>query len=307
MGRHVPKQSGMRVILRSTLFGKNKPMISQMNRRQMLCGAVVGTLGLAVAAHGAVGQSYAPTRFSVLVRGRGRDVILIPGLTAGRDVWNDIVMTLPGYRYHLVQIAGFAGEPSRGNVRAPMIAGIVDQLSRYISAARLVAPAIIGHSMGGTIGLMLAVRHPAQVGRLMVVDMLPQPSGLFGSTPDRAASTANMLRNLTETPGGRGLAAGLMEFFGGGGQQSDPDVVSRAIQEMATVDLAPDLPRIRAPMTIVYATPDARQRAIVDRRYAAAYRAAPGARLVRVDNSGHMIMYDQPARLRTEVAAFMTR
>ena len=59
--------------------------------------------------------AFNPTRFSVVVKGSGPDVILIPGLTASRSVWEGTVAAVPGYRYHLVQVAGFAGEPVRGN------------------------------------------------------------------------------------------------------------------------------------------------------------------------------------------------
>ena len=277
-----------------------------MNRRALLGAGLAAAMWAACPARAAVGGRFVPSRFSVVVRGSGRDVIMIPGLTAGRDIWNDVVAALPGYRYHLVQVAGFAGEPARGNARGPIIAGVAEELSRYIAASRLTAPAIVGHSMGGTIGMMLAARHPDQLGRLMVVDMLPQPSGLFGSTPDGAAATATLLRNLASTPGGRSFAASVMDFLGDG-RQSDPNVVSRVVQELATIDLTADLRRMRAPVTVVYASPDRREQAVIDHRFAAAYGASSGIRRVRVDNSGHMIMVDQPARFRAALTAFLKR
>jgi pimeloyl-ACP methyl ester carboxylesterase len=276
-----------------------------INRRGFVTGVVAaGALG-ALPASLRAAPTFAPSRFSVVVRGSGRDVILIPGLTAGRDIWNGLVAALPGYRYHLVQVAGFAGEAARGNVRGPILSGIAEELSRYIAVNRLAAPALVGHSMGGTIAMMLAARHPRQVGRLMVVDMLPQPSGLFGSSPDQASSMANMVRNLSGTPGGRSLVASLMGMFGDS-RQSDPDVTSRAVGELADLDLGPELPRIVAPMTVVYASPDPQQRTITDRRFAAAYRSRPGTKLVRIDGSGHMIMFDQPARFGAQVRSFLS-
>ena len=277
-----------------------------MNRRCLLICALAAGATVALPSTLRAAPAWAPSRFSVLVRGRGRDVILIPGLTAGRDVWNDVVAALPGYRYHLIQVAGFAGDPPRGNARGPILSGIAEELSRYIAANRLAAPALVGHSMGGAIAMMLAARHPRQVGRLMVVDMLPQPSGLFGSSPDRGRSMANMLRTLSASPGGRGLVVSLMDLLGGG-QASDPGVTSRAIEELANLDLGPELPRIAAPMTIVYAASEPGQRGLIDRRFANAYRARPAARLVRIDDSGHMIMFDQPARFRAAMHAFLNR
>jgi pimeloyl-ACP methyl ester carboxylesterase len=98
-----------------------------------------------------------------------------------------------------------------------------------------------------------------------------------------------------------------MRFFGDDSQPSDPDVVTRAIRELATIDLGPDLRRISAPTTVVYAVPAARFRASTDHRFAGAYRGLPAVWLVRIDNSGHMIMFDQPARFRSELAAFLRR
>lgn len=277
-----------------------------MNRRRLLVGALAAGAVAAVPGALRAAAAWTPSRFSVVVRGAGRDVILIPGLTAGRDVWDGVVASLPGYRYHLLQVAGFAGDPPRGNARGPILSGIAEELSRYIAGNRLASPALVGHSMGGAIAMMLAARHPHQLGRLMIVDMLPQPSGLFGSSPDGGRSMANMLRNLSASPGGRSLVVSLIDLFGGG-QASDPGVTSRAVEELANLDLGPELPRIAAPMTIVYAAADPRQRSLTDRRFADAYRARPAARLVRIDDSGHMIMFDQPARFRAEMRMFLNR
>src|SRR4051812_45441332 len=165
-----------------------------MNRRTLL----IAGLALAFAAAPAAAQRYQPTRFSVEVAGRGPDVILIPGLTSGREVWRSTVAALPGYRYHLVQVSGFAGEPARGNRAGPVVAPLADELVRYIADRHLVRPAIIGHSMGGTLAMMIAARRPDLVGRLMVVDMYPQPAGLFGGT----AQSVSPLASIMASPGG---------------------------------------------------------------------------------------------------------
>jgi pimeloyl-ACP methyl ester carboxylesterase len=89
--------------------------------------------------------------------------------------------------------------------------------------------------------------------------------------------------------------------------RSDPDVVGRAVHDLATMDLTAELPRIRAPFTIVYAAPDPQARAAIDRSFARAYAAARRPRFVRIDGSGHMVMLDQPARFRAAVRDFLAR
>lgn len=276
-----------------------------MNRRCFL---------LAIAATGLVAAAPppapAPARFTVEVRGAGPDVILIPGLTSGREVWSSTVAAVPGYRYHLIQVAGFAGAPAAGNSAGPVVAPLAEAIARYIAGHRLARPAIVGHSMGGTLALMIGARHPALVGRIMVVDMLPQPAGLFGGNASDWGPVADRLGAWFETPDGRRAFASFMTAFsppGSVNRRSDPDVVARATHELATTDLTSALPLIRAPLTVVYAAPDGATRAAIDRTFAGAYANARAARLVRIDDSGHMVMQDQPARFRAELRAFLTR
>ena len=164
--------------------------------------------------------------------------------------------------------------------------------------------------MGGTLAMMIAARHPELVGRIMVVDMLPQPAGLFGGSAAGMGPLADSLGDIIATPGGRRLFAGLMGAFSPpetANRRSDPDVVARAMHELATIDLTRELARIRAPLTVVYASPDRRAGAAIDRTFSAAYAGARGARLVRIDGSGHMIMFDQPARFQAELRDFLRR
>lgn len=284
--------------------------LATMNRRNFTLSLVaLGLIGCTPSA-GMAEPRFEPTRFSVEVQGQGPDVILIPGLTAGRDVWSGVVNAVPGYRYHLVQIAGFAGDPARGNAEGLVVAPVAEEISRYIAVKGLEDPAIVGHSMGGTVAMMIGARNPDRVGKIMVVDMLPQPSGLLGSSAGAIGGLADSLRQIASTPGGKRLFESLIGSFGnanGPDQRSDSDVVARAMHELATIDLRAELPKIEAPLTIVYASPDPRSRQRADATYSAAYAAKPGAELVRIDNSGHMIMYDQPQRFGQVLKSFLSR
>ena len=276
----------------------------RVNRRLFIFAAAALALAPTVAA----AAPFASTRMTVEVRGSGPDVILIPGLSAGRNVWDGTVRAVPGYRYHLVQVAGFAGTPVRGNARGAVVAPLAAEILRYIEESRLRRPALIGHSMGGTLAMMLAADHPRLVGRVMVVDMLPAPAALFGQNPNDASAMAQGIAGLTETESGRRLFSSFVNVFappGSSFRTSDPALVGRTMNELAAMDLTAKLPEIRAPLTIVYASPSERLGATADRRYSRAYAGARRPRFVRIDGSGHMIMFDQPARLEEAIIEFL--
>ena len=284
-------------------------MESQRNRRNFLIGTAAFCGGLLLPVAPTVAATFTPSRFSVEVTGAGPDVILIPGLASSRQVWRRTIAAIPGYRYHLVQIAGFTGEPVRDNIAGPVVAGVAEQLALYIASRGLKAPAVVGHSMGATIALELALRHPDTVGKVMVVDMLPQPSGMRGSTPDEVRPLADNLLAIAEAPQGRALVGALAGLFGPSGDpalQSDPDVVARSLHELATTDLRPQLAHLKVPVTVVYACASPRIGPEVDRVFAAAYRGARQVKLVRIDDSSHFIMGDQPAAFRRAMRAFLS-
>jgi len=276
---------------------------------------ILGTLALTLmgcSPAAVAAPAFEPTRFSVVTKGSGPDVILIPGLTASRAVWAGTVAAVPGYRYHMVQLAGFAGEKARGNAQGRVVAPVADEIARYITAKGLKQPAIVGHSMGGTIGMIVAARHPERVGKVMVVDMLPQPAGLVGSSAAGIRGLADALHSISGTPFGRQLVQSFAGSFGGEkmDSRSDPDVVARATHELASIDLTPELRNIRAPLTVVYATParsDYVSPAEISRGYKAAYARARTAKLVPVPNSSHMIMRDQPKTFQAALKSFLSR
>ena len=115
-------------------------------------------------------------RFTVQVVGDGPDVVLIPGLSTSRSVWDGTVKALDGkYRLHLVQIRGFgddAGVNSEGPVLEPFVAELADYIDDEITNKGRAAPAIIGHSLGGLTALMIGARYPQLAGRLMIVELV---------------------------------------------------------------------------------------------------------------------------------------
>lgn len=272
-----------------------------------MAGAMALGLISLVPAQAWAAPNFVSRRISVKTQGTGPDVVLIPGLGSSPSIWQAVVAALPGYRYHLVQVKGFAGTGAEANGSGPVVEPVADEIARYIAAMGLKRPAIIGHSMGGMLAMLLATRLPASVGKLMVVDMTPAGAGMVGGTASGMGLFATRLGSyFTGTKGGRQMFQQMMGMFGADAADNDPDAVASALQDLAKIDLTPELPKIKVPMTVLYATPsNAEQRAAIVQRYRAAYAGAKGAVLKPVGPSGHMVMFDQPKRFAEEMRVFL--
>ena len=281
------------------------------------------------AAHGHAHADFESGRFHVRIDGPEHpvgDVILIPGLSSSPEVWDGLTDELKGrYRVHRIHVQGFAGAPAEDNAEGPVSAPVAEDIARYIREQGLENPAVIGHSMGGTIGMMLAARHPDSVGKLMVVDMVPFMGAMFGrpGTNPTAESIAPMadqiyaamsqgpeeayrqqaeasVTSMIKTEAAR---SGPLEDT----RRSDRQVSASAYRELIVTDLRPELSRITAPTEVLYVafefpgmTPE-----ITDGIYRASFANMPSAELKRIDDSAHFIMLDQPAVFAAEVNAFL--
>lgn len=291
-----------------------------LSRRTWMAGAAAL---LALPLTCAVAAPFASDRITVRTEGSGPDVVLIPGLNSSPRAWASTVSAVPGYRYHLVQISGFAGQPVGGNKEGQVAAPVAEEIARYVKESKLKQPAVIGHSMGGTIGLMLASRHPDALSRLMVVDMIPYLGTMFagpGATPARVEAVADQvaagMRAATpeqRTQRTNGTIAGMInnEAMRAGAIQdstaSDPDVGTRALRELIVTDLMPELPKITVPVTVLYIQPKtvplpAEQ---FDALYKSTYAPVRNVTLKRIPDSAHFIMWDQPKRFQAEVVGFL--
>jgi pimeloyl-ACP methyl ester carboxylesterase len=299
-------------MLKKILFG------AAMTAALVANGAVPSPVSAQTAAsHQAAFQ---PTRFSVTVEGSGPDLILIPGLTSSRHVWDQAVASLGGrYRVHRVQIAGFGGEPARGNAAGPVLAPVVEELHAYIAANHLRHAMVVGHSVGGLITLMLAQRHPEDVSRALIVDALPFYAMLFGpqatpaSVEPQVAALRDSIAAMTDDAwrAQQAAAAGRLASTSEGrdalirdSMASDRSVVARALYEDAVTDMRPLLPTIRTPLTVAYAVNPFATDAMYGQLMRTGYATAPHVRLVAVEPSYHFIMLDQPARFAEILGEF---
>ena len=252
-------------------------------------------------------------RISVEVVGSGRDIILIPGLASSRETWRRTAERLRArYRVHLVQVAGFAGEPPRANATGAFFEPVLADIDAYAAGLRT-RPIVMGHSLGGTLGLAMAERHPEHLSRLLIVDALPFFGVVMGGPsatvetvrPMAQAMRAQMRGRMPEAMARRMMAQMVtapadVDRVIAWSMASEPSVVASATTDDMLADLRPGLASVRTPVTVLYES-------ALEAFIQAGYATLGPKTLVVIPDSKHFIMYDQPTRFDAEVDAFLRR
>lgn len=298
--------------------------MQRMQRRGFLIALASAAALLAACATAPAAPPFVSDRISVVTQGRGPDVILVHGLSSSRDIWDTTAAALQGnHRVHLVQISGFAGAPVGANGDGPVSAPVAEEIARYIREQGLDRPAVIGHSMGGTIAMMLTARHPELVGKVMVVDMFPFMGAMFGgpnATRESLTPVADQIRAaMIQSPQGvvseqtRATIASMVRTESARARiieharLSNVPTTSNAFHELIVTDLRPELTNITQPITVLYVIPP--NAPVTAEQYdgfmRASYASLPHARVIRIDGSYHFIMIDQFDRFMQEVNVFL--
>ncbi len=277
---------------------------------------------------GTPAANFTSERIGVTVMGTGPDVVLIPGLASTPAVWTSTMAALPGYRYHLIHVSGFAGRPAGANAGGPYLSPVAEEIARYIREAHLEHPAVVGHSMGGSWAIMIAGRHPELVGKVMVVDMLPYLGIMLrsqGMSEEQMTQTIDQLQGVlaNSPPEQRRMMTGMMVSSMVNTESekqpqidaslaSDQAVSAQGFTDLLRTNLLEDVGHIRAPLVVLYVQPAAQPGGPtitpeqIDRAYQLSYQAAPQAVVRRVPNSAHFIMFDNAPFFQAQLREFLT-
>ncbi|MBF9238384.1 alpha/beta hydrolase [Hymenobacter sp. BT683] len=261
--------------------------------------------------------------FTVRVVGKGRPVILIPGLTCPGAVWDETVARYQSrYQCHVVSLAGFGGVPAATGNATSFLPAVRDQLLAYIKTQKLDRPAIVGHSLGGFMGLWLSVAQPEAIGPLVILDSLPFLAAI--QNPNMTAEAARPMAEGMRKQASAGKMpmaqqrqmvtsmvtdTARQRLVAVWGQASDPASVAQAMYEMYTTDLRADLGAVRQPALVLgtwaayqpYGATLASTRAI----FAAQYAKLPQHKIEMSQAGKHFIMYDDAAWFFEQTDAFL--
>ena len=116
--------------------------------------------------------------------GDGPPLLLIAGLASDGASWGPLLAELPGRRLIVVDNRGSGRTRSAGPIR---FADLVADIASLLEALEIGPVDVVGHSLGGAIGLWLAAEHPHLVKRLVTLT-----SG--GTSPSKTVLLKDMAR-----------------------------------------------------------------------------------------------------------------
>ncbi|MGH7736556.1 MAG: alpha/beta fold hydrolase [Candidatus Tyrphobacter sp.] len=255
-----------------------------------------------------------------------RSLIFIPGLTCGPWEWSgEIAHFAPSYTIYALTLPGFDGQPS---ISGPLFKTTTADFWRLLARRHIDKPIVIGHSLGGTMGFMLATQHPELLGGVIALDGLPILPGMnflpraqveaiaSGAQAQLAAMTSaqfeayertTVMPDLVTSPQDVNAIVPLVSH-------SSAAAAGRWVAEDMLLDLRPQLPKATVPILLIapfdlsvdgqyHMTTPADKKAF----YQSLVAGAPNLQVVMIDHSRHFAMYDQPQAVTDAISAFLAK
>lgn len=256
-------------------------------------------------------QLQAQESFQVKKTGSGQPILVFPGFTCTPEVFKGITDTLSeNYEIHAFTFAGFGEVPP---ISFPWLPKIKKDIQTYVKDNNLKDPIILGHSMGGTLGLWLASEDSTYT-RLIIIDALPAMGSLM--IPEYNSE------NITyESPYNQQLLAMEEEDFSNMAKQmvigmslnsekhqqivewmlqADRETYVYGYTDLLKLDLRSALQKIEVPVSILAAThPYGKETATLN--YEKQYQNLKNYNLNFAEGAGHFIMYDKPQWLLDQI------
>ncbi len=250
--------------------------------------------------------------------GEGEAVIILPGLATSIDFWQLSIPALARTHHVLaIDLPGF------GNSDKPDVGydlpWIVDRILSFMDAKGVTRASLIGGSVGGQLALMLAIRCPDRVDKLVLMGSSgawPEPSlitvGALYAFWNDAVVTDHIRRNwpdiwhkmfLHQTPVAQRLFRYQMALRANRDRYwAEGRASSRTLKSIFFHSCLKDLAKVAQPTLLVWGEQD-HIHLLSEAR--ALREGIPHSRLVIVPDAGHEVMIDQPIEFNRLVQAFL--
>ncbi|MFF2848667.1 3-oxoadipate enol-lactonase [Streptomyces sp. NPDC058001] len=220
-------------------------------------------------------------------------LILGPSLGTSLALWDAVAPEL-STRHRVIRwdLPGHGGSPAELIGPGATVADLAELVLTLADALGIDRFSYAGVSLGGAVGLHLAVRHPERVERLAVLCS----SAHFGA-PEPWRERAALVRRegtgpVAETASARWFTPGFtVPALVEDNRRADPEAYAACCDALAAFDIRDALPTIVAPTLLVAgredpATPPAHLREIAD--------AVPGATLTELAGASHLAPAERP-------------
>ena len=244
--------------------------------------------------------------------GRGRPIILLHGWLESWEHWLGTMESLSRrYKTYALDFWGF-GESGKqsGSFSVQDYVEMVDQFMERLGIER--AP-IVGHSMGGTVSLKVALDHHERVEKIAVVGSPIMGDGLALFL--RLAAQRSLAELAYRVPGAIPLGVRIFspllardwkawyQMFEQDLSQTTMESFHYSIASLRKTDLRPRLRELRIPVMGVYGVLDR----IVDPAQGDVLRQSlPAAEVHMFEHSGHFPMADEPERFYQVLLNFLS-
>ena len=250
--------------------------------------------------------------FEVKVSGAGEPILFFPGFTCPGEVWEDIVAELSKTNEcHVFTFAGFGNVPP---IEKPWLPKIKEELSQYITHKKLQHATIVGHSLGGVLGLWLAADDKFDFSKIIVVDALASTGALMMPNFDSASIVYDNPYNqalLDMDAKSFGLMADQMVIGMALNKDkhaqlktwilnTDRETYVYGYTDLLKLDLRESLAKIKVPVTILAATQPYGEEAVL-KMYSEQYKNLAKYNIKFATESAHFIMFDQPEWLLNNI------
>lgn len=227
-------------------------------------------------------------------------LILIPGVLCAEELWRE-------------QVRGLADLAEPTVTMAHAEAETIPEIAAAILAAAPRRFALAGLSMGGYIAFEIMRQAPERVSRVALLDTSARPD-----TVEQAAARKDLLALAHAGRFGEVTAKLLPSFLHpdraedetllaamrkDAGRVGVAGFIRQQAAVMARIDSRPSLPAIRVPALVLVGRQDGRTPPHLSEEIAA---AIPGARLVVIEEAGHLPTLERPAETNAALRAWLS-